>query len=130
MEIHVLREILVSRRLLPVIRRSSRRCTHSLTASIRSIILMSSVAAARATQDVTAKGKHEVRERTDTDRTAAERPVRLQRWPSAHSILLSLHLPLQTILLRANIQDQLNRLLTQLEDLEELKDGQTNAVAG
>jgi len=28
----------------------------------------------------------------------------------------------ETILLRANIQDQLNRLLTQLEDLEELKD--------
>jgi len=47
---------------------------------------MSAFAAARTTQDVTAKGKHE------------------------------------TLLLRANIQDQLNRLLTQLEDLEELKD--------
>lgn len=49
-----------------------------------------SVAAARSTADVTAKGKHE------------------------------------TILLRANIQDQLARLLTQLEDLDELKDGKTH----
>jgi hypothetical protein len=30
----------------------------------------------------------------------------------------------ETVLLKANINDQLNRLLTQLEDLEELKDGQ------
>ena len=29
----------------------------------------------------------------------------------------------ETELLRMNIEDQLNRLLTQLEDLDELKDG-------
>jgi hypothetical protein len=31
----------------------------------------------------------------------------------------------ETALLKANITDQLNRLLTQLEDLEELKDGKS-----
>ena len=35
-------------------------------------------------------------------------------------------LTLQTQILRDNISDQLNRLLTQLEDLEELKDGRSH----
>lgn len=34
----------------------------------------------------------------------------------------------ETDMLKANIDDQLNRLLTQLEDLEELKDGATNLI--
>ena len=33
-------------------------------------------------------------------------------------------------MLKANIDDQLNRLLTQLEDLEELKDGIVYASVG
>lgn len=36
---------------------------------------------------------------------------------------------LQTQILRDNINDQLNRLLTQLEDLEELKDGSASPLS-
>lgn len=36
----------------------------------------------------------------------------------------------ETELLRMNIEDQLNRLLTQLEDLDELKDGKEEEEVG
>ena len=109
---------------------SAAALAHSLAqpAIFDSIIAMSSVAAARATQDVTAKGKHEVRQRPDRQKQQQQTDRQRSGVRSfAHVCLpsaLSASPSLQTILLRANIQDQLNRLLTQLEDLEELKDGQ------